>query len=128
MGSIIALITGWGVPAKLAKPLLGLAAVLLAVAAWSLFWWWHDSSVIREHDAAVNAAAQASGRAADNAMAETAREDDKRNTAEGAELGKVIANDPQSTRPVSDQRRAYLRCIKLQQSARANNQPAPACH
>lgn len=116
---------GLGVPAKLARPLLGLAAFLLALGLTSLVWNCAVDNAVEQEQAERRAETAETARKADNAAADTQRADDARNRAERAELEGVP--DDESDRSLTDGERALLRCVRLQQSARARGEPAPAC-
>lgn len=111
-----------GVPLKWARPLIYAAGALLALLAVVIVWNVAvDRAVDRQNDRQRAANAE-QARKADNAAAEQQRADDARNRAERGELERITDEGP-----LSDSQRAYLRCVRLQQAARANGQPVPAC-
>lgn len=122
---------GWGLPQRFARPVIyGTGVALFAAALWLGWTLWlgsHDRAVVRDHDAQVNVKAASDARAADARAGEERRADDARVNDEANELERTIENAPDATRPITAARRAYLRCIRLQQQARATGQPAPAC-
>lgn len=120
---IIARLIAAGVPERFAKPALIALAVILAVIAAGIGKCAYDRSIIRAHDAAANLAAEKAGRAADQKAADQRQADTTRAASEAAQLDKVTtnANSP------DDARRAYYRCVRLQQAARANGERSPAC-
>lgn len=122
---------GLGVPQRFARPVIYAAGFALLVGAvvlgWNLWLGSHDRTVVSNHDAKVNVKAMEQARAADTAAGDERRADDSRVIVENIELERTIQNAPDKNRPVSDARRAYLRCVRLQQQARAAGQPAPTC-
>lgn len=104
-----------GVPLRFARPLMLVAVVLLAGLAWRCS--------VDEREAGQRAVNVEQARKADQGAAEQQRVDDGRNRAEREQLEKV----PTDANPISDRERAYLRCVRLQQRARANGEPTPAC-
>lgn len=121
--ALVNAVIGWGVPAKLAKPFVILMAVALlvtlAIGAKKLY----DHNVIAKHDLAVEASQAKADRKADNKAAEQRDKDNARRSAETQELNDVIKATPD---PV-DRKRAFYRCVRLQQAARANGLQPPAC-
>lgn len=113
-----------GVPARAARPLLLAGVVLLAMAAAAALWRCSVDNAVDEREAGQRAANAEQARKADQGAAEQQRADDARNRAERGELEKVPTD---AATPLSDRDRAYLRCVRLQQHARANGEPAPAC-
>lgn len=113
----------FGVPERFAKPVLIALAVALAIIAAGIGKCAYDRSIIRAHDAGANLAAEKAGRAADQKAADQRQADTTRAASEAAQLDKVTtnANSP------DDARRAYYRCVRLQQAARANGERSPAC-
>ena len=103
------------------------AAILIALMllAW-LALAAHDRRVIAAHDAARDLTLSESARAADASAAARRRDDDRRIAAEAAQLEKGIADAPTEAAPDAA-RRAYYRCVGLQQAARVAGDPAPAC-
>lgn len=120
---IIARLIAGGVPERLAKPALIALAVALAIIAAGIGKCAYDRSIIAKHDAAANLSAEKAGRAADQKAADQRQADTTRAASEAAQLDKVTtnANSP------DDARRAYYRCVRLQQAARANGERSPAC-
>ncbi len=121
---LIALLLRLGVPPRFAKPVLAvLGLILLLGALWgakALY----DRSVIRQHDAARQAEIAKADRKADEAAAVQRRADDNRISTETAEIKEAIneaGSDPAA------RRRAYYRCIGVQQAARASGKPPADC-
>ncbi len=128
MPMLIALAARFGIP----EPMRRLAVIaslaialfmILGVAKCS-----YDRSIIASHDAAQSAATAKADRKADDAAANTRRADDSRLAQERAQLEKVKTNaksrdDAKDPNGVA----ARLRCIRLQQAARASNSQPPAC-
>lgn len=98
---------------------LTLATLALVTAAWRC----SVSDAVADREAAARAAAMERARNADQAAAVSARADDARQRDERRQLERI----PADARPLSDNERAFLRCIRLQQQARADGRPAPAC-
>ena len=122
--NIIAMLIGWGVPAKLAKPLLiGVGALLLCLAIFAAVKI-HDHGVIATHDAKQEAATAKADRQADTTAAVQRRADDTRLTQETQELQRSTTNAQTDV----DRRLAFQRCLRLQQAARASHSVVPACH
>lgn len=113
-----------GVPARAARPLLLAAALLLAALSLVFVWRCSVDSAVDKREAGQRAANAERARAADQGAAEQQRADDARNRAERGELEKVPTD---AATPLSDRDRAYLRCVRLQQSARTRGESAPAC-
>ena len=120
----ISLLIGWGVPAKLAKPLLygvGVLLLLLAIfAAVKL----HDRRVVAQHQAAQDASNAKADRKADQQAGEQRRADDARQTNETQEINNAVS---EAKRTGADPRAAYYHCVELQQAARAAKRVVPAC-
>lgn len=72
MLNLVALVTGWGVPARLAKPLLiGVGVLLFVLAAFAVVKI-HDHRVVANHEAQIQKrAAPATDRAADERANDT---------------------------------------------------------
>lgn len=112
-----------GVPLRFARPLMLVAVVGLVVLLVGLAWRCSVDNAVDEREAGQRAVNVEQARKADQSAAEQQRVDDGRNRAEREQLEKV----PTDANPISDRERAYLRCVRLQQRARANGEPAPAC-
>ncbi len=123
MGFVIGKILALGVPAKFARPLAIVGLILLIIIALGVGKCTYDRSVIAKHDAKIEAATAKADRKADAAAAVTRRADDARITQEATQLEKVQANAPTD----ADRRLARHRCLRLQQSARAQGKPSPVC-
>jgi hypothetical protein len=122
--SLVALLVGWGVPARFAKPLLivgGIVLLLLAIFAAVKI---HDHNVVKQHEAAQDAANAKADRAADQKAADQRRADDARVTTETQEIDHAIS---EAKRTGIDPRSAYYKCVQLQQAARAAKRVVPAC-
>jgi len=121
--NLIAMVIGWGVPAKFAKPFLAIMGVALLAILFFGGKALYDHSVIAKHDAKVEASQAKADRKADNKAAEQRDKDNVRRTAETQELKDVQAHysDP------ATRKREFYRCIRLQQAARANGSQPPAC-
>lgn len=113
-----------GVPERFARPLLLAAGVLLVAIAAGALWRCSVDRAVDMREATQRAANAEQARKADQGAADTARADDARNRAERGQLEKVPTD---AATPLSDRDRAYLRCVRLQQHARAVGQPVPAC-
>lgn len=113
-----------GVPLRFARPLLALAGVLLAAALVGTAWRCSVTGAVDRRESEQRAANAEQAREADQSTAAQQRADDGRNQAERRQLEKVTTDE---ATPLSDRERAYLRCVRLQQHARANREPAPAC-
>lgn len=124
IASAVAWLIARGVPARFARPLLVVGAAVLAVALVGTLWRCSVSSGISKREAEQRAVNAEQARKADQGAADAARSDDARNRAERGQLERIPTD---AATPLSDSERAYLRCVRLQQSARANGKPAPAC-
>lgn len=132
IAALTAKLLALGVPARLARPLLMAGGIIIAaiviILIWSIWLARHDAAVVRQHEAASNAAVAEAARKADAELAETRRSDDARTHEENAELKRTInAHDPAQSAPISAARRAFIECVRLQQSARQAGRAAPAC-
>lgn len=113
-----------GVSNKLARPLviaLGIALLALACAA---LWRCAINDAVDDRQARARAEAAETARQADQDAADQQRADDARNRDERGELEGLPYATPS---PLTDSERAFLRCIRLQQQARADGRPVPAC-
>lgn len=113
-----------GIPERAARIALIALAVAILIAALGIAKCRYDRTLISGHDAARDVSLAEGARAADGNAAETRRADDARLSTESVQLNEVIAHAPLA--PVSDARRAYYDCLRLQQAARASGRPAPA--
>lgn len=113
-----------GVPARAARPLLLAAALLLVALSLAFVWRCSVDSAVDKREAEQRAANAEQARAADQGAAAQQRADDARVRDERDQLEKVPTD---AATPLSDRERAYLRCVRLQQSARTRGEPAPAC-
>lgn len=120
---LLSLIMGLGVPARLAKPVLGLVAALALLGAFLGLKSCYDHRVIATHEAKQEAATAKADRKADTNAAEQRRADDSRLVNESDQLGKAQANAKTNL----DRRLARNRCIRLQQAARRDGKLAPTC-
>jgi hypothetical protein len=120
---IIARLIGLGIPKRFAKPLLIALAAVIALAGLCLAKCSYDRRIVTAHDAAANLDAQTAGRAADAKAADQRQADSTRAATEAAQIEKVTTNAKSS----DDARRAYYRCVRLQQAARAHGERSPAC-
>lgn len=121
---MIAWLIARGVPASFARPLAIGAGVLLVAALCALAWRCSVDTAVDNRVQRGRAEASEKARKADQQSATQARADDGRNRAERGELERIR---PDENRPLSDSQRAYLRCVRLQQRARAAGDSAPAC-
>lgn len=132
IASLAARLVALGMPARYSRAAViaigAVALVLAALLAWNFWLGSHDKRVIAGHDAAANAEVAEKVGAANEAANEQAREDDARAAAESAELRRMLENDVGPSTHPSEQRLAILRCVRLQQAARAAGDPVPACH
>lgn len=122
--TLISLVTGLGVPARFAKPVLAVVAALALLAAFMGLKSCYDHKVIATHDAKQEAATAKADRKADTNAAEQRRADDSRSTDESTQIKEAIneaGSDPAARRA------AYYRCVQLQQAARHSGKPSPAC-
>lgn len=124
IGAAAAWLIAQGVPAKAARPLLIGAGVLALLAAVVTLWQCSVADEVGQRESEQRAANAEQAREADATAAATARDDDKRNRDERGELEGLPNGEPT---PLSASERAFLRCVRLQQSARAERKPVPAC-
>lgn len=117
---MIAWLIARGVPASIVRP----ALIALAVLALGLVWRCSVDSGVRSQEAAQRAANAEQARKADERAATQQRADDARN---GAERRALEGTADYAPTPLSDRDRAFLRCVRMQQRARAEQKPAPAC-
>lgn len=120
----ISLLVGWGVPAKLAKPLLYGLGILLLLGAIFAAVKLHDRRVIETHDATQTAVNAQADRKADQQAADQRRSDDARLSNETTEVNNAVS---EAKRNGGDPRAAYYACVKLQQAARASGRVVPSC-
>jgi hypothetical protein len=83
----------------------------------------YDSRLVETHDAKRDAATDRADRKADARAADRRRTDDARLVTEAHELEGATANATSDL----DRRRARHACLRLQQSARAENRQPPSC-
>ena len=107
------------------SPRFALAGVVvLALGLAALTWRSSVSDAVADHETRARAVIVEKARKADAATAAQQRRDDARI---GAERGALEKGTPHDSTPLSDIDRRNLRCVRLQQDARANGKPAPAC-
>jgi hypothetical protein len=121
--NLVAMLIGWGVPAKFAKPLLIAVGVLLLLGAIFAAVKLHDRRVIDTHEAKQEAATAKADRKADDHAAEQRRSDDARLTQEQQQLQGSTTHAQTDL----DRRLAFQRCLRLQQAARAAKRQPPTC-
>lgn len=121
--NLVAMVIGWGVPEKFAKPFIAIMGVAMLAILFFGGKALYDHSVIAKHDAKVEASQAKADRKADNKASEQRDIDNARRSAETQELNDVVKANPD---PV-ERKRAFYRCIRLQQSARANGSKPPSC-
>jgi hypothetical protein len=120
----IALLIGWGVPAKLAKPLLIGVGILLLIGAIFAAVKIHDHRVIKQHEAQQQAANAIADRKADQQAANSRVADQQRADAESAQIKEAV--NEAGTDPAA-RRAAYYKCVRAQQDARRAGKLAPHC-
>ena len=125
MGALIPFALRLGVPQRFARAAVIAALVVIAALAAVAVKKGYDTRLIGQHDNAVAATVTKRARTADNGAAVQRRADDARANTEATQIEKVIHDAPST--PVSDARRRYYECVRLQQAARAARNPAPAC-
>lgn len=105
--------------------ILILGAVLLLWGAKALY----DKSVVDTHDAKIEASAATADRKADEKAAVQATKDAQRRDFETDQLLKAVQHAPKDPAISDDRERslAFHRCLRLQQTARANGLKPPAC-
>lgn len=121
---LLSLIMGAGVPARLAKPVLGIIVALALIGAFFGLKSCYDHGIINAHEAKQEAAAAEADRKADTKAAEQRRADDARLTTETQEIKEAVneaGSDPAARRA------AYYECVRKQQSARRNGKPPADC-
>lgn len=115
---LVARLVGAGIPARLAKPILAVGAVIAGlILLWivaSAILKNHDQQVIERHDSKVNLdvierVQNMDKMAADQRVSDAVRQADERN-----ELEKVTTNE---AIPLPDRRRAYYDRVREQQAA-----------
>ena len=114
-----------GIPERFARATVIALGVILLVLALGIAKCRYDSALIADHDAARDLSLSEGARAADANAAETRRADDARLSAESFQLNEVVTHAEPA--PLSDARRNYYSCLRVQQAARAAGRPAPAC-
>ena len=130
--AVIAAVAAWlaarGVPPAIVRPLIWLVIAAIVIGLCLLLVRSRDADLIEQHDARQAVQVERQARSADAEASGERRADDSRVATEKTELTKVIENAPTTAdQPVSDARRAFLRCVRLQQEARAARRPAPPC-
>lgn len=123
MFGLIPLLIGWGVPAKYAKIVAIVGAVVLALVFLFGLKACYDHSIIANHDAKTEASAAKADRKADTKASEQRDKDIARQNQEADQLMKV----QQNAKTENDRRLAFHRCLSLQQRARANGLKPPTC-
>jgi hypothetical protein len=96
-----------------------LAAGLILLGAKAIY----DRTIIKNHDTAQQLKQERVDHKADNQAAEQRRADDAREAQERRQLEEASKNGQTPT----DRRRAFYRCLRLQQQARDSGKPSPAC-
>lgn len=124
IATLISTMIGWGVPAKLVRPLLVLAAILLAIGLFFGAKALYDHSVIAKHDLKVEAQQAKDDKKADNKAADQRVKDVTRLEQEQKELEHVLVTHNATA---DDRRRAFYRCLRLQQAARTDGKQPPTC-
>ena len=127
--TIAGLLLSWGVPARFARAIVWGAIIASLIGCLALAKCGYDRRTIAAHDTARDLELSDGARAADGNAATARVEDTARLSTESVSLNEVIANAPPPPEPasLSDARRAYYECIRVQQAARASGRPAPAC-
>lgn len=114
-----------GIPAKYGRAVAKGVTLLALVAL--VFTVWHcsvDNAVDNRNAKQTTANAKQREKAVERTGTRQ-RADDGRISGERAALGGTKHNA--TVRPLSDSERKYLRCVRLQQSARTRGERAPAC-
>lgn len=114
-----------GIPERFARAAIIALGVLLLILAAGIAKCRYDRALIATHDAARDLELSEGARAADANAAETRRADDARLSTESIQLNEVVTHAEPA--PLSDARRRYYDCLRVQQAARAAGRPAPAC-
>lgn len=109
-----------------------LAWVGLIIAGLLLLWGMkaaYDAAVVDDYRTEVNLDASRKDHKADIKAAERAAADARRLDFEIDQLEKAVTNAPQDPNVADDTERrlAYHRCLRLQQTARANGSEPPRC-
>jgi hypothetical protein len=123
MGSLIGWLIAKGVSQRFARPLAFLLLAIAAAAAMGGAKCAYDAAVISRHEAKQEAATAKADRKADGKAAAQRQDDDRRLTQEEQQLEEVQKHAPTDL----DRRLAFHRCLRLQQSARAEGREPPAC-
>lgn len=121
--NLITLITGWGVPAKLAKPLLIGVGVVLACLAIFAAVKLHDRNVVKAHDAQVQVKTLQAQQKANDAAAEQRSTDTIKQAQNEQEAHNAIAAQPDQ--PIAPTSRA-LGCERLRRAGKDISR-IPAC-
>jgi len=89
----------------------------------------YDRSIIKAHDAQIEASAAKADRQADQKAAVQATKDQQRRDFETDQLTKAVQNAPKDPNIPDDRERAlaFHRCLRLQQAARQNGLQPPRC-
>ena len=114
-----------GIPERFARASVIALGVILLILGLGIAKCRYDRALIAAHDAARDLELSEGARAADANAAETRRADDARLSAETYQLNEVVTHAEPA--PLSDARRNYYSCLRVQQAARAAGRPAPAC-
>lgn len=121
---LLNLVGGLGIPSQFRKAfVIGMGVLLLLLAIFAAVKI-HDHRVIKQHQAAQDAANAKADRKADARAADQRRQDDARTTAEAQEINNAVS---QAKRTGGDARAAYYKCVELQQRARAAKRVVPSC-
>jgi uncharacterized protein YqfA (UPF0365 family) len=113
-----------GIPQRFAKVAVIAALFVGVIALLGIGKCTYDRSIVKQHDAKVEAQIAKADRKADAKAAEERRADDARAVTESQEIKEAI-NEARQTG--TDPRAAYYACVRLQQAARRANKPPADC-
>jgi hypothetical protein len=125
LGGLASLLAGAGVAQRFARPLAIGSLAIAAIALLATGKCAYDRSIVSALDDRRDAELAGPARRADDQAATERRAEDSRTVQEVQQIEKVIKDAPHA--PLSDARRDYYRCVRLQQQARAAGDPPPAC-
>lgn len=122
--SLIGLLVGWGVPQKLAKPLLiGIGTLLLILAIFAAVKM-HDHRVIKQHEQKAALQQAQRERKADTNLQVQKRRDEAASQQRREEIDNATRNIPDQA--PSARQRARV-CVELRRQAKQRGKPEPSC-
>jgi len=129
VNKLFSLLTGWGVPARAAKPVgfvgIGIIVLIVLWGAKCMI----EKQAVDSYQTQVELNAAVEDRKADQKAADQAAKDEDRLNYEADQMEEAVKNAPKDPAIPDDRERAlaFHRCLSLQQRARANGLQPPRC-